>query len=221
MEPGFGRGAPATPPAAGAGRPMPVLPPKGLLPGRGPAGRPIPVLPPKGLLPGRGPAGRGPAAGADESDAAAGSPTGAGSGSGETAALGAVAAFMAGTTGSAGSADAASAALTSAGASAGAAAFFVVFFAAVFFTGASTAGIASLSLRMTGASTVDEADFTNSPSSCSLARTSLLETPSSLASSWTRTFDTTLLSLARAYRTGPSVQTTHGQIRAFIGCKSS
>ena len=39
---------------------MPVLPPKGLLPGRGGAGvRPIPVLPPKGLLPGRGPVGRG------------------------------------------------------------------------------------------------------------------------------------------------------------------
>jgi hypothetical protein len=107
------------------------------------------------------------------------------------------------------------------GASEAAAAFLVVFFAATFFTGTSTVGIASLSLRMTGASTVDEADFTNSPSSASLARTSLLETPSSLASSWTRTFDTTLLSLARAYRTGPSVQTTHGQIRAFIGCKSS
>ena len=197
---------------------MPVLPPKGLLPGRGPAGRPMPVLPPKGLLPGRGPAGRGPAAGADESVDAAGSTTGAASGADGATAAGAAAAFMAG---SAGAAGATSAAPASAGASAGAAAFFVVFLAAVFFTGASTAGIASLSLRMTGASTVDEADFTNSPSSCSLARTSLLETPSSLASSWTRTFDTTLLSLARAYRTGPSVQTTHGQIRAFIGCKSS
>ena len=196
---------------------MPVLPPKGLFPGRGPAGRPIPVLPPNGLLPGRGPAGRGPA-GADGSVVAAGSDAAAGADSGAATAAGATAAFIAG---SAGAAVADSIAPASVGASAGAAVFFAVFLAAVFFTGASTAGIASLSLRMTGASTVDEADFTNSPSSCSLARTSLLETPSSLASSWTRTFDTTLLSLARAYRTGPSVQTTHGQIRAFIGCKSS
>ena len=45
------------------------------------------------------------------------------------------------------------------------------------------AGRASLSLRTTGGSTVDEADRTNSPSSFSLAMTTLLSTPSSLASS--------------------------------------
>ena len=56
MVPGLGRGAPGT---AGAGRPMPVPVPNGLLPGRGPAGRPMPVPVPNGLLPGRGPAGRG------------------------------------------------------------------------------------------------------------------------------------------------------------------
>ncbi len=51
----------------------------------------------------------------------------------------------------------------------------------------------SLSLRTTGASTVEDADLTYSPRSLSLPRTSLLETPSSLASSCTRTFATALL----------------------------
>jgi hypothetical protein len=55
-------------------------------------------------------------------------------------------------------------------------------------------GRASLIRRTTGGSSVEDADFTNSPSSCALARTSLLVYPSSFASSWTRTFDTTLLS---------------------------
>ena len=52
---------------------------------------------------------------------------------------------------------------------------------------------ASLSLRTTGGSTVDDADFTNSPRSLSFARTVLLSTPSSLASSWTRAFPATVL----------------------------
>ena len=90
------------------------------------------------------------------------------------------------------------------------------FLAGAFLAGASTAGMASLSVRTTGASTVEEADFTNSPSSCNLVRTSLLETPSSLASSWTRTFDTTLLSLARAY--APSRQCER---RMVISARSS
>jgi hypothetical protein len=41
----------------------------------------------------------------------------------------------------------------------------------------------SFSLRTTGGSTVEDADFTNSPMSFNLARTVLLSTPSSLASS--------------------------------------
>ena len=41
----------------------------------------------------------------------------------------------------------------------------------------------SFNLRMTGASTVEDADRTNSPSSASLASTTLLSTPNSLASS--------------------------------------
>jgi len=51
---------------------------------------------------------------------------------------------------------------------------------------------ASLSLRTTGASIVDDAERTNSPISWSLAITALLSTPNSLASSYTRTFATTL-----------------------------
>jgi hypothetical protein len=66
------------------------------------------------------------------------------------------------------------------------------FFAATFLVGAGAAappsvaafcGKASFNLRTTGGSTVDDADRTNSPSSWSLAMTTLLSTPNSLASS--------------------------------------
>ena len=53
----------------------------------------------------------------------------------------------------------------------------------------------SLILRTTGASIVELADFTNSPCALRCARSSLLSTPSSLASSWTRTLATFLLSV--------------------------
>ena len=83
-----------------------------------------------------------------------------------------------------------------------------VFFAAAFLAGAFLAAPFSASARSaspysflkrisTGGSTVDDADLTNSPISLSLARTTLLSTPSSLASSWTRTLATLLL-LVRA-----------------------
>lgn len=52
---------------------------------------------------------------------------------------------------------------------------------------------ASVSLRTTGASMVEDAERTNSPSSWSLAMTTLLSTPNSLASSYTRTLATSLL----------------------------
>lgn len=52
----------------------------------------------------------------------------------------------------------------------------------------------SLILRTTGASIVELADFTNSPCALRCASSSLLSTPSSLASSWTRTLATFLLS---------------------------
>jgi hypothetical protein len=51
---------------------------------------------------------------------------------------------------------------------------------------------ASLSLRTTGASIVDDAERTNSPISWSRPITALLSTPNSLASSYTRTFATAL-----------------------------
>jgi hypothetical protein len=54
-------------------------------------------------------------------------------------------------------------------------------------------GYASRNLRATGASTVEDADFTNSPCSLSFARTSLLVTPSSFASSCTRALPATAL----------------------------
>lgn len=60
------------------------------------------------------------------------------------------------------------------------------FFAADFLTGAFLAGALasrSFSRRSTGASTVDEADRTNSPMSFNVFSTSLLVTPSSFASS--------------------------------------
>lgn len=48
---------------------------------------------------------------------------------------------------------------------------------------AAPAGNDSFNLRMTGASTVEDAERTNSPSSASLASTTLLSTPNSFASS--------------------------------------
>jgi hypothetical protein len=72
----------------------------------------------------------------------------------------------------------------------GATAFFAaVFFAAAFLAGfgaASTAlrsGNLSINLRTTGASTVEDAELTNSPTSCNFARSSLLSKPKSFANS--------------------------------------
>jgi hypothetical protein len=62
------------------------------------------------------------------------------------------------------------------------AAFFAVFFAAGASTGAAGAsGNSARSLRATGASIDDDAPFTNSPISASLAITTLLSTPRSFA----------------------------------------
>ena len=131
--------------------------------------------------------------------------------------------------GSVGEAGTASGVAARSGSAPSSATFFAADFAgalAAFFAGLASAGalgaagMASFSRRTTGASTVEEADLTNSPSSASLARTTLLSTPSSFASSWTRTLDTTLLSSAREVP-GPSVRTAHDQARAFIGWTSS
>lgn len=76
---------------------------------------------------------------------------------------------------------------------------------------------ASVSLRTTGASIVEDAERTNSPSSVSLAMTTLLSTPNSLASSYTRTLATSLL-LGPGYA-GPSL--LHGRThRVLIECSS-
>lgn len=76
---------------------------------------------------------------------------------------------------------------------------------------------ASVSLRTTGASMVEDAERTNSPSSWSLAMTTLLSTPNSLASSYTRTLATSLL-LGPGV-SGPSL--LHGRThRVLIECSS-
>jgi hypothetical protein len=56
----------------------------------------------------------------------------------------------------------------------------------------------SASRRTTGASTVDDADLTNSPMLFSSSSTVLLGTPNSLASSWTLAFPATILLLGRS-----------------------
>lgn len=75
---------------------------------------------------------------------------------------------------------------------------------------AAASGKALRSLRTTGASMVDEAERTNSPSSCSFVTASLEVIPSSLASSCTRTLATFLLS-----RSAPSqARTVYFLLRA-------
>jgi len=77
----------------------------------------------------------------------------------------------------------------------------------------------SVSRRMTGASIVDDAERTYSPMSFSADSTSLLVTPNSLASSWTRTFATVLLRGAVRARDGrrPLVD-VHAHRTEVIGC---
>jgi len=66
--------------------------------------------------------------------------------------------------------------------------------------GAADVSMAARSRRATGASTVLDADFTYSPSSCSFASTALLSTPSSFASSCTRALPATALLTPRLGR---------------------
>ncbi len=104
---------------------------------------------------------------------------------------------------------------------AGAAGFAAALAGAFLAGAAASAGKASLSLRTTGASMVDDADLTNSPSSVSLAMTVLLSTPSSLASSYTRTLATGLLSWPGfACRTVVTwTYSSRGAHRAFIASR--
>lgn len=206
--PGFGRGPPGRGgmPDAPPGRGMPGGPDgRGAAPGTAglmDAGRGAPV--PKGLFATRGPPGRGPGAVADSATVGAGVTTAGaavaaiGSTSGVRTAgpgvgaleIGAAADAVAG-----GMTDAGDAAGARAGATVSAAIGASTFLAGGFFTVATAAGMASRSLRTTGASTVEDGPLTYSPSSPSLARTSLLVTPSSFASSCTRGLPGTALLL--------------------------
>jgi hypothetical protein len=205
---------------AGLAEPIPVLVElNGLLPGRGPVGRRSPPpcrgpgrgpgLGPRG--PGLGPAGPGPVPGPGDETGPLGAPA-AGLGRGlagfGTAGPGLGAAgFGAAGRGAAGRAPAVPPAgppspvteglgATGLGAAAlGDAAFFGA--ALDFSAGLAEADDEELenscvSLRTTGASIVEDAERTNSPISRSLAITTLLSTPNSLASSYTRTFATAL-----------------------------
>jgi hypothetical protein len=192
--PGFGRGPPGPPEPAGRGPPGRAgWPP----PGRGPCGRGAAWPPtPNGLLATRGPdgrgAGRGPGVGRGPDSStgagAAGAEAAAGCGSGARAGAGA------------GAAAAGAGAGAGDGAAAAGAADLVATLAGFAAGADEAAGNASRSRRATGASTVDDALLTNSPSSLSFARTSLLGTPSSLASSCTRALPATGL-----LRTEPAV----------------
>ena len=172
IAPGLGRGgmpgAGAAGRAAGGRGGMPGVPSAGVL---------------NGLLPGRGPGGAG--RGGRSAGAGAGARSGAGAGragpgTGPDGRAGAGAAGA----GGAGAAAAGEGDVGGGGA-AGAAAP----------AAGGAAGKASRSLRTTGASTVEEADLTNSPCSFSQVRTFLLSIPSSLASSWTRALPGTVLLL--------------------------
>jgi hypothetical protein len=201
-----GRGGRSLSPPRPRGMPWDVA--KGLLPGRGPPGRGAEPwragaagasafgagLAP-GLTPVEGAAG---AAGAW----AAGAAGAAGAGAAGAGAAGAWAAGAAGAAGAAAGASAlGSAALGAAGPGAGAvrgaaglADALGADAGASDFEAPAASGNALRSFLTTGASMVEEAERTNSPSSCSFVTASLEVIPSSFASSCTRTLATFLLS---------------------------
>lgn len=203
-------------------RGMPWEVAKGLLPGRGPpgrgaeppwraagaagasafgAGRAPGLMPEDGAVEGAAGAW---AAGACAAGAAGACAAGAAAGAGAAAAgAGASALDAAACAGAAGAAGAGRVAAGLAGALGAAA-------GASDFEAAGASGNALRSFRTTGASIVDEAERTNSPSSCSLVTASLEVIPSSLASSCTRTLATFLLS-----RSAPSqARTVYFLLRA-------
>ncbi len=221
--PGRGARSPSRPaPERWPWRGMPCDGANGLLPGRGAPGRAPPAAwPPAGRgAPGRGalPPGRGAA------DWAAGAASAGAAGAAGAGAAGAAGAGVAGAAGAGAAASAAgfaAAGLGAAGRAAGAA----------FAGAASLAGAAAFSAgaellyfsriaRSTGASSVEDADRTNSPAAFRSSSRALLVTPSSLASSCTRTFATSLLSWPSPRQGGPSlVLSTHRW--GLIGCPSA
>jgi hypothetical protein len=215
-----------------------------MLPGEAPPGRGAPG---RGA-PGRGACGRGMArsTGCAEENGlfptrgvraagfgATGRGPGVGPGLGAEVAAGAGGCSTAGAGGGAGGSGAAGAAgLGAAGLADGAAALAAGFAAAAPLPEAfSGAGLPppydSRSRRATGASTVDDADLTNSPCSPNRARTSLLVTPSSLANSCTRALPATTSPVYEATavgrpRLGFSYDTwssgLHGVLMFFAAC---
>ena len=181
IPPGPGRGPPGTC-GRGIGRSTGWAEENGLLPTRG--GRGPPGLGAAG--PGRGP---GASTGAGVATGGTGATTGA-AGAAGAAGTGAVGLATAGAGGAVATAPASAAAWTGAG--------FAAAFAGAF-CGALAPPKDSRNRRATGASTVDDADLTNSPCSLRRARTSLLVTPSSLANSCTRALPAT---------TSPSLEAT-------------
>ena len=176
---------------------MPWVDENGLLPGRG-----VP-----GLGAGRGAAvGEADAAGARGSSAAgagscaagAAGSSGASARSGADSTDGAAAGRAPEVTVVAGASSVTTAAAAGCSVSA-AAAFLAGAFLAAFLAALASAAFIQASpcsssrRRATGGSTVEEADLTNSPMSLSAARTSLLGTPNSFASSWTLALATILL----------------------------
>ena len=190
---GFGRGAPGTPPGRGvrASRsPSRAAGARGgSCPGPEPPGRCIPWVEENGLLPGRGAPGRGALGVAARAAGASG--TGlevAGAGASEGPMVGATGAVpFVSTAGASGAGAACAGAPTSTGAglvgSTTLAAAFLAGLAAALPWALSCSPKFSLRRRTTGASTVDDADRTNSPMSLSVFSTTLLSTPYSLASS--------------------------------------
>jgi hypothetical protein len=157
-----------------------------------------------GLAPVDGAAGAAGAAGALAAGVLAAGAAGAAAGAGAAGAAGAGACTLgAGALGAAGPGAGVEGRDSAAGAGAlGAAAGAVALAAA--------SGKALRSLRTTGASIVEEAERTNSPSSCSFVTASLEVIPSSFASSCTRTLATFLLS-----RSAPSqARTVYFLLRA-------
>lgn len=215
-----GRGGRSLSPPRPRGMPWDVA--NGLLPGRGPPGRG--AEPPwregaagaagasalgAGRAPGLAPV-DGAAGAAGAAEAAAAEAEDAGAGAAGAAAAGAGASALAAGAGAAG-AGALGAAGPGAGAwRAGAGLAAALDGAAASVEEAAAPGKALRSFLTTGASMVEEAERTNSPSSCSLVTASLEVIPSSFASSCTRTLATFLLS-----RSAPSqARTVYFLLRA-------
>jgi hypothetical protein len=162
--------------------PGPLGPPgRGGIPGVGPAGRGATRGSLAGLMNGLLPPGRGAGGRGGAGVAAAGAIDGASGGATGAATTGATGSGVGGTsTGALGP---------------GTGAAFATGFAGAAFTGAESAcvGNASLSLRTTGASTVEDALLTNSPWSFNHCKSALLSIPNSFASSWTRALPATVL----------------------------